>query len=261
MKHRLSVTLTTALVATISIVIYAMESVSSDHLAASSTKNTIASTACGTDTEISATLQKLSVPHSYDEQQQSLELLRTYANKSGECKKQVIRMLTSAMDKPNLDLAFDRPSFYLWFYGTKLLAEWKAVETLDFLIAHLDLDDGSPFPLNHHPAVGAVIDMGELALPKLAEVLRANSDLDMRQYAVFCIASIGGPAAGQILNDALSSESDGCIRSFIQASLNAYDNDTRPDHVTSRDRAKWYSKFLCPGRFWIVPPRPVMKRR
>jgi len=257
-KHHLSSILPIAIFAVISIAVHANESGTIDDVRNSLITNRMPLfSTCVTDAEISAAIQKLSLARSSDVQQRSLDSLRRYANKSGECRQQVITTLTATMDKRNLDLAFDQQSFYLWHYGAKLLAEWKAVETLDFLIAHLDLDDGSPFPLDHHPALVAVIDFGELALPKLAETLRAKPDLDTRQYVVFCIASIGGASARQVLSDALKAESDRCVRTFVEASLKAFDNTARPNHVTSGDRARWYATFLCPGRFTIVQPKPT----
>ena len=82
----------------------------------------------------------------------------------------------SAMDQPDLDLTGGTPQFYLWHYGTRVLGELKTVEALDLLIANSELHDGTPFPFNHRPALGAVVDMGEAALPKLQATLRDNPD-------------------------------------------------------------------------------------
>lgn len=204
-------------------------------------------TACLPDSEVSSALRKLTSGPSYSDQQEALALLRTNAERSGECRGQVVAALMSALDKPNLDLFTDRPSFYLWHYGSELLAELKAVESLDLLIAHLDLNDGTPFPLNHYPALGAVIKIGEPALPKLDAVLKQSPDRYTRRYAVFCIASIGGTSAKNVLKQSLVAERDRCVTEFIRMSLDAFDNKTLPDHVSSENRAKWYTTFLCHG--------------
>lgn len=169
------------------------------------------------------------------------------ANRSTTCRKRVIATLVMAMDQPNVDLVRDRRSFYLWHYGSELLGDLRASEALDLLIKHLDLNDRTPFPLNHHPALVGVIRMGPIALPKLNIVLRQNPDRYMRRYAVFCIASIGGVSANQALRQALSSETDPCVKGFRQASLAAFKNSRVPNQVSGDDQSNWYSAFLCGG--------------
>lgn len=202
---------------------------------------------CLSDGEISSALQTLMSARTYSEQEKSLAVLRASAKTSPLCRKQIIEALIAAMDKPTIDLATDKRSFYLWHYGTGLLSDLKAVESLDFLIAHFDVDDGTTFPLNHHPALVSVIAMGESAISKLEESLKRNSDSRARRYAVFCLAQIGGPSAKKIFKQALDSVSDECVSNFIKASLSAFNNNVLPNHVTSKDRTKWYSTFLCEG--------------
>jgi hypothetical protein len=151
------------------------------------------------------------------------------------------------MDQPNLDPTAGTPQFFLWHYGTQLLGRLKAVEALDLLIANFDVHDGSGFPLDHHPALSGVIDMGETALPKLGIVLKQHPDRYTRRYAVFCIAQIGGKTAHQILHQALESESDPCVASCIRASLTAFDNKRRPHYISDVGRTTWYTTFLCNG--------------
>lgn len=131
---------------------------------------------CSSESELSAAVQTL-VSGKYAEQQKAVALLKDKAKLSSTCRAQVIIKLLSSMDQPNLDLTGGTPQFYLWFYGTKVLSELKAVEALDLLIANFDLHDGTPFPLNHHPAIGGVIDMGEIALPKLQATLRERTQI------------------------------------------------------------------------------------
>lgn len=202
---------------------------------------------CLSESEIATALQEMSSAQTSSEQQSIKKLLFENGNRSTRCRKQVVAALISAMDKPNLDLVRDRPSFYLWHYGTELLGDLKAAEALDLLIKHLDLNDGTPFPMNHHPALVGVIRMGSIALPKLNTALTQSPDRYMRRYAVFCISSIGGLSARQVLMQALPSESDRCVSEFIRASLNAFNNRSQPNQITSQDRTKWYSVFLCNG--------------
>ena len=202
---------------------------------------------CLLDSEVSAAVRTLSFGK-HGDQQNAVAMLKADANRSLTCRTQVITSLSSAMDQANLDLTGGTPQFYLWHYGTQLLGELKAVEALDLLIANFDRHDGSGFPLNHYPALGGVIEMGEIALPKLGLVLRDNTDRYIRRHAVFCIAQIGGESAHKILRQALHSESDACVASCIRASLAAFSNRKRPYHITDEVRTKWYSTFMCSGQ-------------
>ncbi len=184
----------------------------------------------------------------YDEQQKAVALLRADADRAPACRKQVVTNLLSAMDQPRLDLTGGTPQFFLWHYGTRLLGDLKATEALDLLIANFDVHDGSGFPFNHHPALGGVIAMGEIALPKLQTVLKQHPDRYTRRYAVFCIALIGGRSAHQILTQALKGEADPCVASCIQASLTAFSNKRRPHYISDETRTTWYTSFLCDGK-------------
>jgi HEAT repeat protein len=200
---------------------------------------------CLPELEVSTAVQELATAGNYAKLDQAKKLLLTNARRSPECRKQVIAALMNAMDKANLDLVRDQASFRSWLYGTELLGDLHATEALDLLVAHLDLNDGTSFPLNHHPALVSVIRMGPTAIPKLNAVLSHDPDMKSRRYAAFCIAQIGGPSAVSVLQHALPLESDRCNSSFISASLKALDNKRLPNQITSEDRTKWYSTFLC----------------
>lgn len=203
--------------------------------------------ACSADKEISRAVAVLPIG-SYEEQQKSVAFLKVSAEGSTVCRKQVITTLLVAMDQRDLNITSGTPHFFVWHYGTRLLGELKAVEALDFLIANFHLHDGSGFPLNHYPALGAVIDMGEVALPKLQVELKENPDRYTRRHTVFCIAQIGGQSAEQILKQALPNESDPCTASCIRATLESFTNKRRPHHISDEGRTKWYSTFLCNGK-------------
>jgi HEAT repeat protein len=202
---------------------------------------------CVREDEIATSLKKLASAQTASEQEDITKLLLENGQRSANCRKRVVAALLRTLDQPDVDLVRDRSSFYLWHYGTELLGELEAVEALDLLIKHLDLNDGTPFPLNHHPALGGVIRMGPVAIPKLNTVLTSSTDRYMRRYAAFCIASIGGVSARQVLEAALVSESDPCVKNFLQASLTAFQNNDMPNQISSVDRSKWYTAFLCDG--------------
>jgi hypothetical protein len=215
-------------------------------LAAQAPKNILSNQDCLSDSQIAAAVQTLSTG-TYDVQQQAVVFLRAGGERSSACRKRVITSLTLAMDQPNLNLTGGTPQFFLWHYGTRLLGELKAVEAVDLLIANLDRHDGSGFPFNHYPAVGGVIDIGEVALPKLQIALKDNPDSFTRRLTVFCIALIGGQTAHEILAKALETESDPCVVSCIRASISSFNNKRRPHHIADESRTTWYTTFLCNG--------------
>jgi hypothetical protein len=197
---------------------------------------------CLPDDQILTSLRLISSAQTSSQQQSAQRQLIDDARKSSECRSRIIKTLVRAMDESTTDLSRDRSRFYLWHYGSEILAILKAEEALDFLIEHFDLHDGTLFPLNHHPAVVNVISMGSIALPKLEAVLRQTQNPNSRHYAVFCIASIGGSDAKRILSEALPSESNECVKSFITASLNALDSSSQ---IAPERRTNWYAAFLC----------------
>jgi HEAT repeat protein len=94
--------------------------------------------------------------------------------------------------------------------------------------------------MNHRPAVKGLIKMGPLAVPKLSAALRNDTDSEVRFYAAFCLASIGGASAADSLRQALASESDACVRRIILVSLDSFD-----DNGNIKDRTKWLSGLAC----------------
>ena len=200
---------------------------------------------CMTESEVSDALQQLATSNRTTEQQTIAAKLRNNASQSAECRKQLVTVLIATLDKSDRDLLLNQASFFLWHYGSKLLADLKAVEALDLLIANFDLHDGSPFPFDHHPALVAAADMGEEAIPALKSVLNGRYDDSIRRYAVFCLAQIGGKDAKQVLRNRFASESNCCVRNCIRASLEAFENRTFPDHISDEDRAEWYATFMC----------------
>jgi len=140
------------------------------------------------------------------------------ANESAACRDAVINELVAALDKA--DLQNDSSAFHLWARGSAILGELKAVEALDLLINHLDLNDGFfSASMTHQPVVLAVERMGALAVPKLGYALKSNTNRDIRLAAALCLADIDGSEARHALSAALDSEKDPCVRRFIMLSL------------------------------------------
>jgi len=151
---------------------------------------------------------------------QAKSLLLQYAKESPTCRSEIIAALIKAMDKPRLNLVTDRRSYILWSNGSAMLGELKAVEALDLLIEHLDLNDGEfGASLAHQPAVLGVRLMGNLALSKLIFALQYNSNRNIRLAAVLCLDAIREEEAMNAMKHALNSESDSCVRRLIQISI------------------------------------------
>jgi len=197
------------------------------------------------ESEIADTLQQLVTSPIEAERQTILATLRDNASQSAECRKQIVVRLIAELKESDRDLLLNQESFFLWHFGSKLLVDLKAVEALDLFIANFGLHDGTPFPFNHYPALGAVIDLGELAIPALKSVLDGDNDNEKRLFAVFCLAQIGGTVAKQVLRDRLPFESNCCIRDCILATLKEFKNKLLPNHVSGANRANWYATFMC----------------
>lgn len=185
------------------------------------------SAACSSEIDLSIAVKKLS-SGDWAEADQTRKLLLHYSRQSLGCRKEIIDALIQAMNKPPLNFVYDQRSYFLWSNGSAILGELKAVDALDLLIDHLDLNDGEfSASMTHQPAVLGVKEMGVLAIPKLTLALRNNSNRNIRLAAALCLNVIGGRSAMQSLKRALNSESDQCVRRFIQISLEVLKNKHR----------------------------------
>ena len=161
--------------------------------------------------------------------------LTEVAKESPECREEIINALIEALNKA--DLQNDDSAFRLWAKGSGILGELRAVEALDLLIAHLDLNDGwFSASMVHEPVVGAMEKMGEVAVPKLAVALKHNPRKEIRLAAALCLATIGGSEALDALNSALTSETEECVRRLITLLLPTPDEKANSKHrVTAHD--------------------------
>lgn len=174
---------------------------------------------CGEAAGVKAAIENLSVNDLGKAKQAKGNLLR-YAETSPECRSDIIALLIQAMSKPNLSFVRDKETYFLWLHGSGVLGSLKAVEGLDLLIDHLDVNDGMfSASLSHQPAVLGVMEMGALAVPKLDVALRHNENPDLRLAAALCLAHIGGPEALKSLEWAATSDADECVRRFANIAL------------------------------------------
>lgn len=199
---------------------------------------------CLTETEILNSLEIMVSARSQPEADQARETLLNEARRSSGCRKELIAAIMSAMDKPDQEFDRDPVRMYaVWREGAKLLGDLKAAEAVDLLVSHLYLNDGAySTTMSHRPAVWGIINMGEIAIPKLAAVLRENSDPNIRRLAVYCISSIGGQSAVSTLKQALPSEPDHCVNQFIRVSIDSLANK---NYQLGGDTNQWYWAFMC----------------
>ena len=140
------------------------------------------------------------------------------ANESAEDRELVVHTLVEALEDPKHHDGF----FYsaLWSGASYVLGQLKAVEAIDILSQHLDIQHG-PFTLSYSgfPAVQGLIQIGEPAIPKLAEVLLANPKTTCRGFAAFALGAIGGEQARDALERAHGTERDPDVMKEIELQL------------------------------------------
>ena len=199
---------------------------------------------CFQDTELSQSIAKLKLQFG-PELHKVVESLLTKARTSPACRAEVVQALIRAMGQATDPTANQYENYFLWHHGASLLADLKATEALDLLIANITLTDGWSIQLSHYPALVAIREMGTPAIPKLQIVLRNDSDAARRQFAALCIAYIGSGQARRSVLSALPGERDQCVKKFLEISLKAFDNKAKPNHISSALNDKWLSAFYC----------------
>jgi hypothetical protein len=201
---------------------------------------------CFRDAELSERLATLKLQGGV-EVAKVYESLLTKARTSSECRTELVYALIRVLQQANHVRTDPNDEFFLWQHGAGLLAELKATEALDLLVANIELSSGwsssiSPY---HLPVLAAVLSIGLPAIPKLEIVLRNDSDPARRKFAALAIAYIGGSQARRALTGALQGETDSCVKNFLRVSLQAFNNKTEPNHISPALNGKWLSAFYC----------------
>lgn len=96
---------------------------------------------CLTDDQPGKAVRSLS--RAYNEAQAAQRLLRQSSKRSSTCRKQIIAAVMNAMDRPDLDISSDQASADLWREGAILLGDLKATQSLDLLLSHITMTDGT----------------------------------------------------------------------------------------------------------------------
>src|SRR6266516_127176 len=109
--------------------------------------------ACGSEIDLNTAINKKLSSEDWAEADQAKKMLLNYSNESSVCRTEIINALIQAMNKPNLSFVADRRDYFLWLNGSAIFGELRAVEALDLLIDHLDLNDGAfSASMVHQPA-------------------------------------------------------------------------------------------------------------
>lgn len=197
---------------------------------------------CFQDDELGESLTTFKLQTGPDVARALLAKARTAPRCRTQLVQALIRVMEASKDKTN-----QNENYFLWQHGASMLAELKATEALDLLIANIDLTDGWSTSINenHTPALVAILKIGAPAIPKLQIVLRNDSVPHRRKFAAFCIAYIGGGQARKALAGALPGETDPCVKKFLQISLQAFDNKMKPNHISSELNGKWVGALYC----------------
>jgi len=199
---------------------------------------------CFQDTELTQSIAKLKLQFG-PELHKVVQSLLTKARTSAACRAEVVQALVRAMGQATDPAANQYENYFLWHHGASLLADLKATEALDLLIANITLTDGWSIQLSHYPALVAIREMGAPAIPKLQIVLRNDSDAARRQFAALAIAHIGGRQARLALRSAFPRETNPCTKEFLRVSIQAFDNKAKPNHIIPALNGKWLSAFYC----------------
>jgi len=201
---------------------------------------------CFHDTDLRESIATLKQQGGADVEKASESLL-TKARTDDGCRTQVVQALISTMAQATNPTTNQYENFFLWLHGGSLLGNLKATEALDLLIANIDFTDGwsASISESHFPALAAILRIGQPAIPKLQVVLSNAPESHKRKFAAFCIAYIGGGQAKTALKNAMSTETDACVKDFLKVSLQAFDNEAKPNHISSELNGKWLAAFYC----------------
>jgi hypothetical protein len=243
-----TVLLTTFLLVVVSSVIwFAIGTV--DARTAGTRTHSVGSARCFSDTELRKSIATLKRQEMAEIAKVS-ELLLGKAKAGSGCRTQLVQALIDAMAQTTDPKGNEYENFFLWLHGASLLADLKATEALDLLIANIDFTDGwsAIIKESHTPALIAIVRIGQPALPKLQITLTNDPVPYRRQFAAFAIASIGGGQARTALKSALPTETDPCLKKFLQISLEAFNNKQKPNHISSALNGKWLGAFYCINR-------------
>ena len=106
-----------------------------------------------------------------------------------------------------------------WYAASDMLGMLKATEAIDVLIRYLDFSDRiTGLSISHRPAVKALVQIGDAAVPRLTHAL-FNKDSPTRGQAAEALGHIGGGSARRGLRRALRTETNAYVIDGIKRAL------------------------------------------
>ena len=114
----------------------------------------------------------------------------------------------------------EKGRYQAWYNASAILGELRAAEAIEVLVKYLDFSDGVVgFPLANRPAVNALVQIGEPAVPKLSSTLLEAEGTRIRINAAEALGFIGDRHAREALERALVSEKDKSVAYEIRRAL------------------------------------------
>ncbi len=151
-------------------------------------------------------------------QQQVPQRLLEIANESTESRTTVIKALIKVVDKPRAKKRF--MISHQWLTAIDVLGRLKATEAIDVLTKNInETDPGLTMVyVFHGPAVVALAQIGEPAVPRLVKAL-SRKKAAVRRESAYTLGLIGGSDAERALEKALKKEKNKDVIHFIKAAL------------------------------------------
>jgi hypothetical protein len=175
---------------------------------------------------IDALIQDLSA--SEEKRNQAERQLSEIARNSTAQRQRVIQALVEDVNKHdeliNRNLILSKSLDYLTSVA-RIFSSLRAVEAVDVLIRCIYCGNGMTGSLRQRPTFDALVSLGELAVPRLAESLMSNTDEYGRMNVALCLGNIGGPKARLALNRALRVERSKDVIRHIKWGLATIDGD------------------------------------
>jgi len=151
-------------------------------------------------------------------QQQVPQRLLEIANESTESRAIVIKALIKVVDNPKTKKRF--MISHQWLTAIDVLGRLRATEAIDVLTKNIDETDQrlTVVYVFHGPAVVALAQIGEPAVPRLVKAL-SRKKAAVRREAAYTLGLIGSSDAERALEKALKKEKNKDVIHFIKAAL------------------------------------------
>lgn len=131
---------------------------------------------------------------------------------------EIIQGLILAIEQSEREQLDSRFGVAGWRCAADVLGELRAAEAIDVLVRNLDYEGLVTRCSSSAPLMKAVIKIGELSIPKLAEALSGHNEI-IRYRAGQALGEIGGEQGKAALEHALRSEKNNVVIISIERAL------------------------------------------